>query len=449
MARIYIHIEIQKREFTGRFLLALMAAERGHTVVLGHLKPLMREGLLEPGIVLEKCLTPSEEKLRRLGRLKDRGFVITSIDEESGILGRDYSLFGERRFSEDSLAIADAVFFWGAFDHDYMTRAYPRFADRFHVTGNPRVDMWRPEMKPFYGPKPPNARPYVLLPSNFGSVFSQDSLDVSIKRQRRMGYIKPDDLEDSWEDFTYRFWHEGVELGWEFIKAFRRLAKRFPEADFVVRPHPSESPEQWRELLYPNGNLLLRPEGSISPWIRHAKAVVNHGCTSALETALSGVPLMGFEPVASSNPDIEFPKKLGVPVQDYNALEAHVGQALGGTHAGTRAADLEIIGTRLEAITGALASERILDIWDRFDTGAVRGERLWASGSWLSPRRYSIDGARLKSMMGISGKNRVEWKFPPFDLGDVNEAKSLFTQSLGRFGKIPVSLLGPRLLKVG
>lgn len=449
MARVYIHIEIQKREFNGRFLLALMAAERGHTVLLGHLKPLLREDLLEPGIVHEKCLTPSHEKVRRLSRLKERGFLVTSIDEESGILGKDYGPFAQGRYSEASLGIADAVFFWGAFDHSYMKGAFPKFADRYHVTGNPRVDMWRPEMKAFYGPNSPNSRPFVLLPANFGSIFGQDSLDVSIKRLRRIGYIKPDDPEDGWEANTYRFWQEGVELGWEFIKAFRKLARRFPEVDFVVRPHPTESPERWRELLNPSGNLMLRPEGSISPWIRYAKSIVNHGCTSALESTLSGIPVVSYESVAISNPDLDYPRQFGVPARSYDELEAIVGSTLTGRHSNSAHRDMELLGSRLEAIDGPFAAERMVNVWDKLDAGHLRGDRFWAPSSWLRSRRHCVDTSRLASLAGLSGKKRVRWKFPPFDLGTVLEAKSLFTQSLGRFSQIPVKLVGPRILKVG
>lgn len=442
-------MEIQKREFNGRFLLALMAAERGHTVLLGHIKPLLGDGLLSPGIVLEKCLTPSPRKVERLARLKDRGFVVTSIDEESGILGSDYSLFGQRRYSREMLGLADAVLFWGSFDHDYMKRAFPEFDDRYHVTGNPRVDMWRPQMKPFYGANPSRSRPYVLFPSNFGSIFGHDSFDVAIKRQRRMGYIKPDDLEDSWEALTYRFWHEGVELGWEFIKAFRRLARRFPEVDFVIRPHPVESYERWRELLNPSENLLIRPDGSISPWIRHARAVVNHGCTSALESALAGAPIISHEPTASSNPDLAFPKKLGVPTRSYDELEAMIASVLLDRQGSTSDSDMAVLGSRLEAITGRLAAENIVDIWDRFDDKHLRGDQFWENGSWLRSRRYCVDTSGFTSLFGLSRGNRVEWKFPPFDLRSVLQAKALLSQCLGRFSQIPVSLVGPRLLKIG
>lgn len=451
MARIYINIEIQKREFDGRFLLALMAAERGHTVLMGYLKPLLRGGLLSPGIVLDKSLTPRKEKLKLMKELKDRGFLLTSIDEESGILGADYAPFAVKRYSDATLDLADAVFFWGPHDFAYMAQAYPRFAERFYITGNPRVDMWRPEMAPFFGVISPHPRPYILLPSNFGSIFSRDDLHVSIRRLRRMGYIREGGVEDSWEARTYRFWHEGIELGWEFIKAFRRLAGKFPEADFVVRPHPVEAPERWHELLAPNGNLLIRAEGSISPWIRHARGVINHGCTSSLEAALCGAPLVSYEVARSSNSELEYPKKLGRPAYSYDELENLVADMLHGRHSSTTEGDLTVLGTRLAALSGALASERIVDVWDKLDSEVLRSASLWAPGSgWrMHTLPHRVDLYSVMSRLGVSNKNWGTWKVGPFDLGAVLDLKALFTRALGRFQEIPVKLVGPRVLQVG
>jgi surface carbohydrate biosynthesis protein len=451
LARIYINIEIQKREFDGRFLLALMAAERGHTVILGYLKPLLRDGLLSPGIVLDKSLTPRPEKLSLMKGLKDRGFLVTSIDEESGLLGADYAPFAVQRYSEQSLGLADAVFFWGPFDHAYMKQAYPQFADRFHVTGNPRVDMWRPEMAAFFGNAAPNPRPYVLLPSNFSSIFGRDDLHVSIRRLRRMGYVKEGSIEDPWEARTYQFYHEGVLLGWEFIKSFRRLARRFPEADFIVRPHPTEAPQRWQDLLQPQGNLLIRSEGSISPWIRHARGVVNHGCTSALESALCGAPLIGYEATENSNPDLAFSKQLGEPAHSYEELENLVGRMLQGEHKSTTEADLRVLGTRLAALSGPFASERMVDIWDKLDNETLRRGGLWAdgSGSRLSLLPHRVDAYTFMSRFGVKNKNWGSWKIPPFNLRSVLDIKSLFSRSLGRFQDLPVNILGPRILKIG
>jgi surface carbohydrate biosynthesis protein len=451
LARIYINIEIQKREFDGRFLLALIAAERGHTVLLGNLKPLLRKGLLAPGIILDKSLTPRPEKLLMMKNSKERGFLVTSIDEESGILQGDYSAFAKKRYSEESLRLADAVFFWGPHDFGHMNEAFPAFRDRFHVTGNPRVDIWRSELTQYFSKANPNPRPYVLLPSNFSSIFSRDDLAVSIKRLCRMGYIEENAVGDAWEARTYRYWQEGVELGWEFITAFRRLARQFPALDFIVRPHPTESPDLWRQLLRPRENLSIKSEGSISPWIRHARVVVNHGCTSALETALSGVPLVSYEPAINHNSDLVFPKRLGLCARTYDELETAVSEVVCSKHRNTTSSDLAVLSTRLAAITGRFAAERIVDIWDALDNPLLRKGDLWSDepGSRLRVMPYRVDAYKLLSMAGFGPQNWTSWKFPPFDQREVLEAKSLFVQTLRRFEKVPVSLLGPRIIRVG
>jgi surface carbohydrate biosynthesis protein len=87
---IYLPIEVKVRELEGKVLLALAAAERGHTVILGEKKDtinMAKKGHLPPGIVHDKSLTPGEYKLINYKQLKEHGHLVTSQDEESGLLG--------------------------------------------------------------------------------------------------------------------------------------------------------------------------------------------------------------------------------------------------------------------------------------------------------------------------------------------------------------------------
>ena len=64
---IYLPIEVKVRELEGKTLLALTAAERGHTVIIGEKKDtinLAKKGILPPGIVHDKSLTPGEYKIK-------------------------------------------------------------------------------------------------------------------------------------------------------------------------------------------------------------------------------------------------------------------------------------------------------------------------------------------------------------------------------------------------
>jgi len=93
---IYIKIEVKNRELEARLLLALAAAERGHVVLLGPksltIDSVMKDQL-NPGIIHDKSITPGKPRIRELQLYKEKGFLFTSIDEEGGIINKDYTSF--------------------------------------------------------------------------------------------------------------------------------------------------------------------------------------------------------------------------------------------------------------------------------------------------------------------------------------------------------------------
>ena len=82
---IYIDVEISSRELDAKLLLAVLAASKGHKVLVSHLTEIMigiKSGSLAPGIFHTTSLAPSSEKIRRHKLITQKGFVITSFDEE-------------------------------------------------------------------------------------------------------------------------------------------------------------------------------------------------------------------------------------------------------------------------------------------------------------------------------------------------------------------------------
>ena len=71
---IYFIVEIKKREFLSRFLLALEAASSGHQVYLGNIAQLLERNLLKPGLIHHKSLTPNKNRINQLKNLKKKKF---------------------------------------------------------------------------------------------------------------------------------------------------------------------------------------------------------------------------------------------------------------------------------------------------------------------------------------------------------------------------------------
>ena len=109
-------MEIAARELDSKLLLAVVAASRGHDVLISEMSAIMKGAqreALQPGVFYTKSLTPSEKKISRHQTLVDGGFPITSIDEEGGLTHHGYKKFAEVRYSEKTIAQASAVFGWG------------------------------------------------------------------------------------------------------------------------------------------------------------------------------------------------------------------------------------------------------------------------------------------------------------------------------------------------
>ena len=97
---IYIHCEIFSREFDSKLLLAILAASKGHEVIISDIESIekgLNRGILKPGIFHTKSLTPSKAKILRHSAFVKVGCKITSIDEEGGLVISDLEKFTKRR----------------------------------------------------------------------------------------------------------------------------------------------------------------------------------------------------------------------------------------------------------------------------------------------------------------------------------------------------------------
>ena len=63
---IYLHIEVSARELDSKLLLGVIAASKGHEVLISDISEIergIRIGILNPGIFHTKSLTPSQNKI--------------------------------------------------------------------------------------------------------------------------------------------------------------------------------------------------------------------------------------------------------------------------------------------------------------------------------------------------------------------------------------------------
>ena len=113
---IYINVEIPSRELDSKLLLGILAANKGHQVIVSDLESFLKgvtQRVLAPGIFHTKSLTPAEQKISLHNLLVKKGFKVTSNDEESAVEQDSFEWCAKNRFSEQTIDQAAAIFGWG------------------------------------------------------------------------------------------------------------------------------------------------------------------------------------------------------------------------------------------------------------------------------------------------------------------------------------------------
>jgi surface carbohydrate biosynthesis protein len=469
---IYIPIEVKVRELEGRTLLALAAAERGHRVLIGSksdtLVPAF-QGKLPPGIVHMKSLTPSEQMIDQLQQLKNKGFLVTSQDEESGLLDESYEKFANIRYGHDSLALADAVFGWGEFDVACLRKTYPSDASKMIPTGSPRVDFWRTDFQDYFQLDEKlikwQDKPYLLVVSNFGSVIRSNKIWNVMARLREAGYF---DRDPEMELFEYEYSGYMLQLIGHFVKMIRALAEAYPDVQILIRPHPVEAEDAWDKMIGPYPNVHVFRDGTISAWIRGARAIIHNGCTSALEAAVSGVPRIAYRPLPSPF-EREIPNQLSREAFSIEEMIERVGHILDGSSSRTELKqDSEShhkLMQRLVNVDGVLAADRIVNEWDRLGNDTkwptsrvLTKESLHPTqevsgslgiGKSVMSKLYSIARSVVSSAESTAVNGNTElldnsFKFKSFTDEEMTSIKDNLTHTLNRFKDVRVERVSDR-----
>ena len=453
---VYIKIEVLARELEGRLLLGLVAAERGHRVLVGDLRSLLSHRLwLPPGIYHDKGLIPTESRRALLGLMKSRGFVITSQDEEHGLLQTDYDAFAMARYSDETLASADAVLAWGPHDHAHLRGMYPSAAERIRVTGSPRTDTWRSELRRRHsgvnlaGIDP--ARPTVLFASNL-SALNRNPFWVRVRDMRPSYYARGTSGVFAEETSYSRLAFEMAHLP-RVVEMLRALPAAIPGLQVVVRPHPTEDPAAWTDVLGPVEGLQVDTSGTLGSWLSGTAALLHHGSTAALEAAVGGTPVVNLQPVGEHEPS--FANRFGRTVRTPEELVAAVEQALTAEGAAAGGAEERaLLAERFAALDGRLAADRIVDVWEELDPDRRLSGPFVPTRTLLAATAHRRIGAlRTRSRRLASGERspqpmQLAEKFPPFPMGDVHRLVEGFRQTLGRFDTVEVRQVGRYLLEL-
>jgi len=278
---IYIPIEWKNRELDSSILLTKYAIENNFRVIVGSKIAIFyflknkktKSGIFfyKGGLDLKGCEFVNK---------KCDAFVV--LDQEIGpVTNTSFEYKIPTRFFRKTLKFIDRYYCIGEKLLKISKKLLEKKGKQFCVlSGWPRVDLWGDKAKNFYKLEEKLIRKkykkYILFSSNFMCLDLNEIPIIKSKMRYWSEYKHPINVHIGNAKNSYKEF-----LGFKkFLKKYENLKKEnLPP--LIIRPHPNENINIWKEELKNYKNIFLENKYEISPWINSCEILLHRGCTSS------------------------------------------------------------------------------------------------------------------------------------------------------------------------
>jgi surface carbohydrate biosynthesis protein len=278
-------VENQVRELDSKILLACIAARRGFSSVIGPRREMHIQITAFPrSIYLAKSIPVHRNIIFKI--MRKLGHEIVAWDEEALVHPQPETYY-RKRVCRLGIRYVSHLFAWGE-DNAQLWQRYPDLPAGMpiHVTGNPRGDLLRQEMRSIYKEDVRNLLSkygdFILVNTNFNHV-NAFSPELNLFQPAKKPGEEPA-FGRAAKGMTRKY-AEGLRDHKQaiflcFQELIPKLERAFPEHTIVVRPHPTENQEVYRTIASQCERVRVSNEGNVVPWILASQAVIHNGCTT-------------------------------------------------------------------------------------------------------------------------------------------------------------------------
>jgi len=284
-------------------ILASVAADKGWQVLLGGkivMYPMLYK--LPEGVILTKSVVPGEYEI--LKRFRNEGHLVVSVDAEGLVLSKG-EIGTTLRYSEETIDLASALFFWGRRQMDRVVEIFPSIKAKSHVTGTPVFDIWRYQKFRYlknHNPDNKPARMKILVATSFA--YPNHVISEDMAKRLLVNTIKQSTNKDN---YLNEFFKEGSlqrEVFPYFLSFIENLFTRYPEHEFILRPHIAENPDPWINIGKNFDNVAMSLEGEISPILLDSDILIHFNSTTSLEATYFGKTVITYVPKGNIPEDL-------------------------------------------------------------------------------------------------------------------------------------------------
>jgi len=458
---LLIPVENQVRELDAKLLLACVAAKRGLGSIIGPKRKI--ENLIASfprGIFLSKSLRIVKRKFFPIARLL--GHEIVAWDEEA-LVHLPAETYFSRRLSPVGMEHVSHLFAWGE-DNAELWRQYPQLPPGIpiHITGNPRVDLLRPDMQGYYSAEADQVRKifgdFILINTNFNHVnafYPTQNLFQPVEKegeQTQFGQA----ARGMTREYAEGFRDHKQAVFEDFQNLIPELETAFPEYTIVVRPHPTENQDIYHKIASRCRKIKVTNEGNVVPWLMAAKALIHNGCTTGVEAFVMRVPAVSYRKTANDFFDDGFyrlPNRLSYQCFDFEELRTTLTRILDGDLGAAEGDERKaLIDHFLAGQDGPLACQRMVDILAKIAGDLARipepaiGKRL---AGWYQATRRRVRKSYKAYLPGSFKSLDFEGhRYPGITPGELAERIARFQQVLGDDNQLQLRQIHDKVFRI-
>lgn len=264
---LILPLEIKDRELWGALSMTKLFVKKKWTIYLGQkqqLFPFIK--CFSSSVWFLKSIVPGEFSL--LKKIKKNNHFISTLDIE-GLNPMPGKLGVHARFSENTIEIADQIFFWSKYACEQVTNEFLIKKKKYLISGSPNSDAWK------YFKNEKNKK--ILFLTSFPLYNNYDK-----KLIKRVYYdnFKKNHISDKNLKNQFIIHKEGFK---DYKKILIKLLKK--NFQVTIRPHPSEKKESWENIAKNYKNASISKNKDINDEISKHGTIIHFNSTAAIQSA--------------------------------------------------------------------------------------------------------------------------------------------------------------------
>jgi surface carbohydrate biosynthesis protein len=319
--RIYLVLEVKKRELDSRCYFAIKACLNDYEVVISKKNNFYRnKKFLKSGMVILK--SAGKNYLKEITELKSIGHSLSVMDEE-GLMYFSPQDFIQRRIYKENLKYIDYIFAWGQDDYQLLSNHLIEHKKKIYKTGSSRIDILKNPVNQIYHDdalkiKKKYGEFYLL-----NTFFTFTNHFYSKWKEKRSEVLQSESFNT--DSLVYmnglkmeKLQKETLKKTIEFVNKF---AEEYPKEKLVIRPHMSENHTIWDDLSKKYENVYtVYDDINTCSWMIASNFTISSNCTTSVEAFLLKKMNYNFTPVIDNDVMFKLTKITGIQVNSSDVL---------------------------------------------------------------------------------------------------------------------------------